>query len=74
MKDQIVMSRNNGACGVAIPLFRIQHDEELMQLYGYTVSLHNNKPIAYAIDVGAERLDFFNADWVEKNLEFIGDL
>ena len=76
MKDQVVMSPNNGQLALAIPLFRRHYDEEIANLAGYTVSLTKDKPVAYALDCGPEVqvIQVFNAEWVQNNLEFLGDL
>lgn len=74
MKDQLVMSPNNGAVCIAIPLYRHHHEEPLANLDGYSVTLTKDKPIMYAMDIGDDSLQAFNAAWVEKNLEFLGDL
>jgi len=75
MKDQIVMSPNNAFCAVAIPLYRICHEQELAKMEGHTLLLTNTKPSAYAIDCGPEGgTQLMNADFVEKNLIFLGDL
>ena len=73
MRDQIVMSKNNGACAVAVPLFRWHVEHELTKLAGYSLSLTNAKPLAYVIDCG-EACSLVNAEFAEANLEFIGDL
>lgn len=73
MKDQIIMSKTNANCAVAVPLFRMSHTEELARIDGYTVSLTNAKPIAYAVDMG-DKIQLFNAEFLEANVEFIGDL
>ena len=74
MKDQVVMSPKNGALCIAIPLYRRHYDEPLCNLAGYSVSLTNDEPIVYAIDYGQAQLQAFNAEWVENNLEFLGDV
>lgn len=73
MRDQIVFSKTNGFCAVAIPLYRWHHEEPLAKLEGYTISMTKEKPIAYIIDCGEFR-QLLNASFVESNLEFVGDL
>lgn len=75
MKDQIAMSKTNGACCIAIPLFRWHHDEEsLGELKDYSLFFATNiKPVAYVLDVG-EIGQLVNAEFAEKHLEFLGDL
>lgn len=73
MKDQVYMSPMNGNLVVAVPLFRFQSEEVLEQLEGYSISLTNGKPIAYAIDMG-ESIQLMNAEFVESKLECLGDL
>ena len=46
MKDQIIISKINANCAIAVPLFRMSHTEELAKIDGYTVSITNAKPIA----------------------------
>lgn len=67
---------HNGQIAIAVPLFRMHHSEELTGLDGgYSLQLSNNKPIAYAIDCGpAVGITLMNANFVEKNLEFLGEL
>jgi len=74
MKDQVVMSPYNSALCVAIPLFRYNYSDELDSMEGFSIALVNEKPIMYAIDFGEDILNAFDAKWVEKNLEFLGDL
>ena len=74
MKDRIVMSPNNGQLAIAIPLFRCVQDEVLDRVDNFIISF-TTKPVAYAIDCGEEvGIQLMNADFVEKNLEFLGEL
>jgi hypothetical protein len=79
MKDQILMSPVNAACCVGIPLFRHHEQESIDSLGGtagqpgYSIFLSNNQPLAYIIDVGGGA-GVYSAEWVEKNLIFVGDL
>ena len=73
MKDQIVMSRKNGACCVAIPLYR-RHEMDYFNLgYILSIAIEEIKPVAYIIDIGSAK-QLMNAEFVESKLEFIGDL
>lgn len=74
MQDQVAMSRKNGALCIAIPLYRMDHNEKLASLGGYVFTMHKDKPLMYALDLGAKTLQAFNAEWVEKNLKFLGEL
>ncbi len=74
MQDQVVMSPNNGALCIAIPLYRFHHEESLGKMEGYVVSLTKDKPLMYAIDFNQDRIQAFDAEWIEENLEFLGDL
>lgn len=74
MKDQVVMSPNNGALCIAIPLYRRHYSEDLGKPEGFSISLSDDKPLMYAIDYGQETIQAFNAEWVEENLEFLGEL
>lgn len=75
MKDQIVMAPN-GNCAVAVPLYRREHEDSLVKLKGYSIVLAKDKPIAYAIDCGPEygNAKLMDAEFVEKHLEFLGEL
>lgn len=74
MQDQVVMSPNNGALCVAIPLYRFHHQESIGSLQGYVISLTKDEPLYYAIDFGEDVLKALSAEWIEENLEFLGDL
>lgn len=74
MKDQVVMSPNNGALCVAVPLFRYNYSDELEKLPGVSIALVNEKPLMYALDIGDDKLQAFDAEWIENNLEFLGEL
>ncbi len=75
MKDQVVMSKNNGQLAVAIPLFRIGEDSMFLEKFeGYSLIVSNDKAVAYAVDCGDEGIHLLNAEFVEKNLEFLGEL
>lgn len=74
MKDQVVMSPNNGEICIAIPLYRHHYDEPLCSLEGYSVILTNDVPLMYALDFGQDHIQALNAEFVENNLEFLGDL
>lgn len=74
MKDQVIMG-TNGEIAVAIPLFRIQLDQELAKIEGYSVTLTNEKPLAYVIDIGdGKTCPILNATYVESKAQFLGDL
>ena len=74
MKDQVVMSSTNAQLAIAIPLFRIQRDESLGSLDGYSLMVTKAKPVAYAIDCDEHGIQLMSAQFVEKHLEFLGDL
>jgi len=74
MSDQVVMSKNNGELLVAIPLYRGHESQTLCNLQGYTVALFTDKPIAYAVEHPEIGVKLFNAEFVENNLEFLGEL
>lgn len=76
MKDQVVMSKNNAEICVAIPLFRVHHQESLEKLGEYRIFLTKEKPTAYVLEhpeFGGS-LKLFNADFIENNMEFLGEL
>lgn len=74
MKDQVIMSPNNGQLAIAVPLFRLVHEENLGKLEGYSIQLTNEKPVACAIDCDEAGIQLMNAEFVEKSVEFLGDL
>lgn len=73
MKDKVVMSKINGQLAVAIPLFRLQDSQELVSLSCYMVTFLNEKPLAYVVECFDE-CQLMNSDYVENNLEVLGDL
>jgi hypothetical protein len=72
MKDKFIMGPN-GHTAIAILLFRIQYDQALDNLDGYHIALTNEKPVAYALDTGAEMIELANAELIERQCFFIGD-
>lgn len=75
MKDQVVMSKTNGQLAIAVPLFRMVKSDLIESLAGFNIMLTRTKPIAYALDCGDEvGISLVNADFVDKNAEFLGDL
>lgn len=63
------MSPNNAEVVIAVPLFR-----NIEQEYnGVIITLQPQKPLAYLLDAGFS-CQVVGADWVEKNLIFLGDL
>lgn len=74
MKDQVVMSRNSHVLAVAIPLYRMEHEEALANLDGYTVSLTKDEPEGFLVDCGEHGIVFIGAPAIYESLEFLGDL
>lgn len=77
MKDQVVMSKTNGQLAIAVPLFRQYETEPLASMENYVVSITEDKPLAYVIDLGSDSglaIQLMNAAFVEKHLEFLGEL
>lgn len=74
MKDQVVMSKNNGELCVAIPLFRLHHQESLGKMEGCVVALMKSEPTAYVLEHPEFGLRLFNVDFIENNMEFLGEL
>ncbi len=74
MRDQVIMSPNNGQLAIAVPLYRIIQSEELEKLEGYSLQLTMQEPVAYAIDCGDDGIQLMNAEFVESKLEFLGEL
>jgi len=78
MKDQVIMSPHNGQLAIAVPLFRLQHSENLD--FGkavdpkYNLTLTAEKPLAYALDCDEAGIALVNAEWLESHVEFLGDL
>lgn len=73
MKDQLIMSKLNGECAVAIPLFRLVEDDVLDKVEGYTICFNTDKPLAYAVDMG-ESIQLMNAEFLQDKVEWLGDL
>lgn len=75
MKKQVAMSKTNGQLVVAVPLYQIDLDLVLTALDGASITLFKSEPTAYAIDCGpGQGVALMNKTFVEKNLEFLGDL
>ena len=74
MNDQVVMSPANSQLCVAIPLFRIQHSENLGKLEGYNLVLTNEKPLAYILNADDLFTSIVAAEWAEEKLIFLGEL
>lgn len=74
MKDQVIMSPQNGSLAVAVPLFRLQSSEPLTNLDGYSMIISNEKPCAYAVDAGPAGIVIWNAEFVESKLINLGEL
>lgn len=73
MKDQIVMSPYNAEVAIAVPLFRIHHEQEITKLEGYSVTLTNEKPLAYVIQT-PDDCQVMSSEFVENSLIFLGEL
>ena len=73
MKDQIIMSNENGNCAVAVPLFRFNIAEEIESMKGYSIMLTKQKPIAFAVDFG-DQIAFMDANFLKDKVEWLGDL
>lgn len=73
MKDQIIMSKTNGNCAVAVPLFRLIEDEMLSKIDSYVIAFNDSKPVAYAVDIG-DSVQLMNADFLKDKVEWLGDL
>lgn len=65
MKDLVILG-NDGSIAIAVPLFRHFEDNALAMMDGYTISLTNGKPVAFAMDFGSGNLELVNAELVEK--------
>lgn len=77
MRDQVVMSKVNGELAIAVPLFRWDQENEIANLAGYSISITNERPVAYAIEGSVDGDSFcqlMNTAFVTANLEFLGDL
>lgn len=74
MKDQVIMAKN-GNLAVAIPLFRNEAVEMIGNIGdGYVCCFSNEKPVAYAVDAGEGTAGLIQAEFLEKIVEFLGDL
>lgn len=73
MKDQIIMSKENGNCAVAVPLFRAHDHEHLANMDGYSLQVTSAKPLAYAVDMG-DAVQLINAEFLQDKVEWLGDL
>lgn len=73
MKDQVILGPK-GDLAIAVPLYRILEEENLEKLEGYSLQLTDIKPVAYAVDLGNGTIPLLNANIVEKQCEFLGDL
>lgn len=73
-ESYVFMSRNNGQLVVGLPLYLKAKCETEKFKIGITVQ--EDQPVAYAIDCGPEieKIQFFNAPWVEEHLESLGEL
>lgn len=76
VKRKVLMSPMNGNLCVATPLYMRIEENELANLEGYSVSLTTRQehPLAYAIELGLETIQLFNAEWVDKHLVYIDEL
>ncbi len=70
----VLMSPNNGQLLLGIPLYT-RHSEETDN-YKILMQVESDKPVVYAIDCGPEldSIQFFTAEWVDKNLACLGPL
>jgi hypothetical protein len=74
VKDQAVMSKTNGQLAIAIPLYRLHHDESLGKMEGYMISLTKDEPLAYVLDCDELGCKVLSAEFIETHCEFLGDL
>lgn len=73
MKDQIIMSKTNGNCAVAVPLFRLIEDDALSKIDNYIIAFNDSKPVAFAVDMG-DSVQLMNAEFLKDKVEWLGDL
>ncbi len=74
MKDQVILGKND-QLAIAIPLFRYLENEKVDSLGDYTIALISSGPLAYIVDLGdGDSLAIVNAEMVEKQCEFLGEL
>lgn len=73
MSQFVIMSKNNGVLAIATPLFKIDHEQVLEKLDGYQISLIENKPTAYVVEVSGI-LEMWDASLIETQCEFLGEL
>lgn len=77
MKPQVFMSPQNGVLVVGHPLFTFHEAEALsMEDYNCSIFMHNQIPVAYAMDCGVLGMDMqlVSSQWVSDHLEYLGDL
>lgn len=71
------MSPNNGQLVVGIPLYqRFSYGDNADSPHGIRICIEDDEPLVYAVDCGPEleNLHFMNAEWVEENMIFLGEL
>lgn len=75
MKPQIVMSPKNAQLVIATPLYRLYKNEYTVEKVGYELAMSwpDPRPLAYVLDCG-DFCQVVGAEWVEKNLIFMGEL
>ena len=73
MKDKVFMSPNNGVLVIGVPLYR-RHDLDIGSSPHVILTVEDDDPMAYMIDYDGDRCSLLNAEWVEENLECLGEL
>lgn len=72
---ELVVITDKDIITTVMPLFPHYEETEIAKLDGYSISLSNEKPVAYAMFVGEEtKLQLIGAELVEKHCEFLGVL
>lgn len=72
-EEIVILSKTNANLAIAIPLYgRLNaskgHDYKMVLLVG------EDKPVAYAVDIGEPSVELFGAEFLKERCEFLGDL
>jgi len=75
MKELVVIGKNTGKIGIAIPLYYMEDSEQVSVFPDYVVSLTKTIPVAYVLFADDEHDGtLINAQVINKYCEFLGDL
>ena len=79
MSDIVVYNHERDELGILTPLYQREHEQTLDKLAGYSISLTNDEPLAYVVDVGIDSCPLINAEIVKRKfddgtIELVGEL